>query len=100
MEKCPWSFCIFACGGASTCIPTLETELPYKGLPSFHIFGIDDPIQLDGRSMMNEYWDSSLVTEYTHEKGHEIDMQLVRREPDLKVLLEDFLNKHYYETDL
>jgi len=61
-------------------------------LPSFHIFGEKDPILADGQAL-EPYWNTEKRMKYTHTRGHEIDMNMTRREPELGKLLKDFLDE-------
>jgi pimeloyl-ACP methyl ester carboxylesterase len=91
-ERCPWNFAILACGGASTCMSLDKDDSRTIEIPSFQIFGARDPIKPDSH-VLERYWDASRKITYTHRKGHEIDLQILRVEKSLKSLLDNFLDK-------
>merc|ERR1712087_520530 len=92
-DECPWRFCILACGGASNWTSSLQEEGFPLCLPSFHIFGNLDPIKFDSWKL-EKLWDPAQKKSYTHKKGHEIDMQMINREPELAHQVKEFIHSH------
>lgn len=92
LKCCPWKFAILACGGGSKMLGNLSSDITID-LPSFHIFGAKDNLLKDSQALAM-YWISSKKGNYTHERGHAIDMDLCRREKDLACLLNDFLKTY------
>ena len=91
MKCCPWNFAILACGGASQYLTI--TEGTTIDLPSFHIYGGRDWLLVDSKKIAN-YWDPSQKVTHTHGRGHEIDIQMNKREKEMMVKLNDFLDEH------
>jgi len=91
MKCCPWKFAILACGGASQYLTI--TKGATIDVPSFHIFGKKDRLLVDGKKMA-DYWDPSKKVTHTHGRGHEIDMQMNKREKEMMVKLKKFLDEH------
>ena len=91
MERPPWQFALLACGGASFQV-SLEKDAPPIEIPSFHIWGNKDPHFPDSKAI-SEYWDASQRVICSHDRGHEIDMQMHRRELQMITNLEKFLDE-------
>ena len=88
--ECPWKFVILACGGGSCLLPNNHNNSLLFNIPSFHINGKWDPSRSDS-DKLKEYWKEGKRSSYTHNSGHEIDLQIVTREPDLGNLLHAFM---------
>jgi len=92
MKECPWKFAILACAGAPHHITISKNDEPIN-LPSFHIFGKKDR-HLVNSKLISQYWNRSQMITHTHDRGHEIDMQMHTREKEMIVKLNDFLDEH------
>lgn len=92
MIACPWKFAILACAGASHRI-TIPKGMT-NNTPSFHIFGKKDKHLTDSKIIAQQYWDQSQSITCTHDRGHEIDMQMWKREIEMIDQLQKFLDTH------
>ena len=97
MKECPWKFAICACAAAPHHITISKSDQPIS-IPSFHIFGNKDR-HLVNSKMISQYWNQSQMITHTHNRGHEIDMQMHTREKEMIVKLNDFLEEHCCPSD-
>ena len=89
MSVCPWKFAILGCAGASHRLSISKGVT--INMPSFHILGLKDRHLNDSRTI-SQFWDKSQKATFTHDRGHEIDMQMWKREKELMERLNEFLN--------
>jgi hypothetical protein len=92
MKACPWKFAILACGAGGYRINTPRAGSTAIDIPSFHIFGKKDNL-LNGSRAVAEYWAPSRRVTHTHDRGHEIDMQMHVREKEMMKKLNTFLDE-------
>ena len=91
MKQCPWKFVILACGtGKHHMTIPMSTTIE---MPSLHIFGKKDDKHLSNSKMLAGYWDHSQKMTHTHGRGHEIDMQISKRETEMMLKLNKFLDE-------
>ena len=93
MKACPWEFAILACGAGGHCITGVSrdstTTTTKIEIPSFHIYGKNDR-QLNDSKIISEYWS---LTQLTHSRGHEIDIQMHTREKEMMKKLNSFYDE-------
>merc|ERR1712127_1130941 len=88
MKECPWKFAILACAGGEWFLP----EQNLLDLPSFHIKGMAD-WGLSGSTQLEKRWIPEKRLSYVHKGGHEIPLQILRNEPDLRKQLHSFITE-------
>lgn len=99
-SHCPFSFAVLACAASSQHLtlppppiisPSNESEEDaFIEIPSVHVMGKDDK-HLPKSKLLARYWKPSMQALYTHKGGHIIDMQMIRREQELGVIMKNFL---------
>jgi hypothetical protein len=90
MKECSWKFAILACGAGVHCITGISRDSTTKiDIPSFHIYGKNDR-QLNDSKIISEYWS---LTQLTHSRGHEIDIQMHTREKEMMKKLNSFYDE-------
>ena len=96
-DACPWKFAILVCGGGISCVPNFQSDSSINSihLPSLHIQGKTDSY-LEESKAIQDYWVEGERQTYMHAGGHEIDLQILVREPQLKTVLEEFILENFF----
>ncbi|KAL9188495.1 LOW QUALITY PROTEIN: hypothetical protein ACHAXT_006873 [Thalassiosira profunda] len=82
----PFKFALLACGGCSQLLVSNDGPI---SIPSFHIFGAEDP-WLDQSLAIANNWKNAVTA--THSGGHSIDVAFKKRETGVMGKLNEFLD--------